>query len=152
MSAEDPCWRVAKECTAASLRRASRSVSNAFDKALAPAGIRSTQFSLLVALHLAGKMSLTGLASRLGLDRTTLTRNVRPLLRERLVREAPAQDGRLRLLALTDAGEKLVKRTLPLWELAQRSVTEEMGEKRWAGFMKELESVAAMPAGGSVSD
>jgi DNA-binding MarR family transcriptional regulator len=127
-------------------------VSNAFDKALAPAGIRSTQFSLLVALHLAGKMSLTGLASRLGLDRTTLTRNVRPLLRERLVREAPAQDGRLRLLALTDAGEKLVKRTLPLWELAQRSVTEEMGEKRWAGFMKELESVAAMPAGGSVSD
>jgi DNA-binding MarR family transcriptional regulator len=146
MSEEDPCWRVAKECTAASLRRASRLVSNAFDRALAPAGIRSTQFSLLVAIHLAGKMSLTALASRLDLDRTTLTRNVQLLIRQRLCREARGLDRRQRFLTLTGAGERLVKRTLPLWELAQRSVIAGMGETRWVSFTKELESIAAVAA------
>ena len=91
MTAADPFWRVASECTAAKLRRASRSVANAFDRALSPSGIRSTQFSLLVKIHLVGKMSLTGLASKAGLDRTTLTRNIDPLLRERLVREVPEE-------------------------------------------------------------
>lgn len=152
MTVDDPFWRVARECTAAKLRRASRSVANAFDEALSPSGIRSTQFSLLVTIHLAGKMSLTGLASKAGLDRTTLTRNIKPLLRERLVREVPGKDRRLRLLALTDAGERLVKRTLPLWELAQRAVIDGMGEKRWASLIKELESVAAMTADRSVSE
>ena len=144
MRADDPLWRVARECTAAKLRRASRSVANAFDDAVRPAGIRSTQFSLLVTIHLGGEMSLTSLASKVGLDRTTLTRNIRPLLRERLVREVPGKDRRLRVLALTDAGEKLTRRTLPLWEVAQRAVVEGMGEKRWAGLIKELEAVAAI--------
>ena len=149
MTTDDPCWRVARECTAATLRRASRALSNAFDQTLAPAGIRSTQFSVLVAIHLAGRMSLTGLASRLGLDRTTLTRNLGPLRRERLVRETPAEDRRVRFLALTPAGEQLVKRALPLWAFAQRSVIERMGPRRWGTFMRDLESVAASATGGS---
>jgi DNA-binding MarR family transcriptional regulator len=141
---QDPCWRVANECAAAKLRRASRLVSNAFDKAVAPVGIRSTQFSLLVAIHLAGKMSLTDLAARLDLDRTTLTRNVQLLMREGFCREAAVTDRRRRLLTLTEAGERLVKRTFPLWEAAQRSVVAGMGERRWARLTKELESVAAV--------
>jgi DNA-binding MarR family transcriptional regulator len=146
MVINDSLRRVSEECTAASLRRASRAVSNAFDETLAPAGIRSTQFGLLVAVRLAGEMSLTALAARLALDRTTLTRNLAPLLREGLLRRVPSKDRRVRLLALTATGGRVVEGALPLWEKAQRSIVEGLGLTHWNGLIKELELVEAVSA------
>jgi DNA-binding MarR family transcriptional regulator len=147
----DPYLRVAMECTAAKLRRTSRALSNAFDERLAPAGIRSTQFSLLVAVRLAGGMSLTGLAERLALDRTTLTRNLKPLLREKLLRRAPSKDRRVRLLALTAAGERVMALALPLWEQAQQSIVEGLGAADWARLVEELASVEALSPQGAAT-
>jgi DNA-binding MarR family transcriptional regulator len=143
---DDPCWQVATECTGATLRRAAREVSTVFDRALAPTAIRSTQFSLLVAVHLAGEMSLSALASRLGLDRTTLTRNFKPLLRDGLLRQVKDPDRRFRRLTLTAAGERMVQRALPLWEQAQRSVIERLGQARWANLIRELKAMEAVVA------
>ncbi len=91
-------------------------------------------------------MSLSGLASRLGLDRTTLTRNFKPLLRDGLLRQVKDPDRRFRRLTLTAAGERMVQRALPLWDQAQRSVIERLGEARWANLIQELKAMEAVVA------
>jgi DNA-binding MarR family transcriptional regulator len=135
------CWRAARECTANSLRRASRQISAFFDDAMADCGVRGTQFSLLTALAVGGKMPLTRLADALALDRTTLTRNLAPLEREGLVASLPSADGRVRTVALTPRGQQALERALPKWEGAQRRVVAALGERRWKTLMSTLRSL-----------
>ena len=90
MSSQEHLLRVARECTGASLRRAARAISGLYDARLAETGLRGTQFSLLVAIALAGEPPVTMLAERLGLDCTTMTRNLAPLERDGLVEDAAA--------------------------------------------------------------
>ncbi|HEX4386850.1 MAG TPA: MarR family winged helix-turn-helix transcriptional regulator [Myxococcales bacterium] len=135
------CARVARECTANSLRRASRQVSAAFDKAIEDTGLRGTQFTLLTALAIGKEMPLTRLAEVLSLDRTTLTRNLAPLEREKLVESRATPDGRVRKVALTERGQQALERALPRWEAAQKRVVDSLGERRWKELMAVLESM-----------
>jgi len=107
------------ECLCTKLRKASRAVTQRYDEALAHTGIRSTQFSVLVGLAHAPEVRLSRLAEALVMDRTTLTRNLVPLVRDGLVEERPAADGRVRLFALTGKGKKRFERALPAWRVAQ---------------------------------
>ena len=66
-------------CTFANLRKASRTVSQAYNDALRPAGLKATQFTLLATLNKRGEVSVSELAAALVMDRTTLTRNLKPL-------------------------------------------------------------------------
>jgi DNA-binding MarR family transcriptional regulator len=122
---------VEADCLCMKLRKASRAVTQRYDEALADTGIRSTQFSLLVALAHAPEVPLSRLAEALVMDRTTLTRNLTPLVRDGLVEERPAADGRVRLFALTGKGRKSFERALPGWKAAQshmvRALAEEVG-------------------------
>ncbi len=90
-------------CALANLRQVMRSVSQAYDAALKPCGLRATQFTLLAVQAKRGPMPLTGLAD-IVVDRTTLTRNLRPLTRDGLVVSTPQEDQRVRELASTDKG------------------------------------------------
>ena len=135
------CARAARECTANTLRRASRQVSAAFDAALAGTGLRGTQFTLLTALTVGGEMPLTKLADVLSLDRTTLTRNLLPLERDGLVESRPSGDGRVRKVALTRRGQEALGRALPRWEAAQRRVVDGLGERKWKELMSALQSL-----------
>jgi DNA-binding MarR family transcriptional regulator len=135
------CARVARECTANSLRRASRQVSAAFDEAIAETGLRGTQFTLLTALAIGKEMPLTRLAEVLSLDRTTLTRNLAPLERDKLVESRATPDGRVRKVALTERGQQLLLRALPRWEAAQRRLVDSLGERKWKELMSTLASM-----------
>src|SRR5262249_6017703 len=73
------CREIADTCTFFSVRRASRVVGKIFDEALRPAGLRATQFSLLVGLGMVESATVTRMADSLALDRTSLTRNLAPL-------------------------------------------------------------------------
>lgn len=132
------CRRVARECTANNLRRASRQLSASFDQAIAESGLRGTQFTLLTALVVGGAMPLTVLADALALDRTTLTRNLAPLERDGLVASIPSPDGRVRTVALTQRGQQALERALPRWEAAQRRVVASLGERHWRDLMSTL--------------
>jgi len=132
--------RVRTECTGSNLRRATRAVSRIYDEALGPAGLRGTQFSLLIALSFFKEAPLLRVAEELGLDRTTLTRNLQPLERAGLVASSPGKDQRVRLLRLTDAGQRTLQRAYPLWEEAQAKVVNALGQRRW---MTLLEGLAA---------
>ena len=116
-------------CHCLALRQASRTVTNGYDAALAPAGLRVTQFSILLTLSERSPMTVNELASKLVLDRTTLTRNLKPLERDELLSTGPGEhDARERLIALTDAGRDKLAEALPRWREAQAVFETQIGK------------------------
>jgi DNA-binding MarR family transcriptional regulator len=110
---------VRQSCLSMAVRQAARTLTQRYDAALSRNGIRSTQFSLLVALAQAPSLPLSRLARAVVMDRTTLTRNLAPLVRRGLVGESGAKDKRVRSYALTARGKQLLTRALPDWKSAQ---------------------------------
>jgi DNA-binding MarR family transcriptional regulator len=123
-------------CMCASFRRASRALTQLYDEALRPVGLRATQFTILQALSLAGEVSQGGLAQILAMDSTTLTRTLRIMGREGWIAERRGEDRRERLLRLAKAGRHQFKRALPSWEKAQAQLGRQQGDKRWHALMK----------------
>jgi DNA-binding MarR family transcriptional regulator len=131
--------RVANDCTAASLRRAARALSSLYDAHLAETGLRGTQLSLLTAIALMGEPAVSMLAERLGLDRTTMTRNLAPLVREGLIVNAATGDKRVHSVKLTAKGRRTLEHALPLWDAAQARVSRALGERRRRDMVDGLE-------------
>ena len=110
-------------CAWSMLRRAARAVTAAYDAALAPSGLRITQFSILRRLARFGPLPVTRLAAEAALDRSTMGRNLDPLERRGLVRiEAGNIDQRERVAYLTSAGEAAIEAALPYWRKAQKRI------------------------------
>jgi DNA-binding MarR family transcriptional regulator len=121
---------------------ASRLVTRHYDRALAPAGLRTNDYSILARLDKEGPLSLGILAARLAMDRTTLSRETAPLIAAGLVQAQPDErDGRRRLLSLSDAGTARMREAHPLWAAAQASITEGFGAARTAGLIEELHAL-----------
>ncbi len=110
---------VPQTCACLNARRQARALTRQYDAALKPAGLTISQFSVLVGLKLAGPTPLQALAEAQGLERTTLTRNLRPLERDGLIRSVPGNDKRQHLFTLTQTGEHILAQAYPLWEKAQ---------------------------------
>lgn len=138
MSAE-PMELANLPCVCSQLRRTSRLVSVFYDAALAPAGVTVTQYALLARIGRVDGMSLTVLSAQLGMDRTTLTRNLGPLEREGLVTSQPGKDRRERLLHVTPAGKRKAAAARPLWLSAQSEFLNSMGPSR----LRELRELLA---------
>ena len=130
-------------CTCATLRKATRVVTQAYDSALQPSGLKATQFTLLSTLEIHGSMPLTRLAAALVMDRTTLTRNLKPLVGKGFVRIEAAADQRIRQVVLTAAGRRGWEGARLHWQSAQSRLVEQLGEKRWAGLIGDLSAVIA---------
>ncbi|MGI9026537.1 MAG: MarR family winged helix-turn-helix transcriptional regulator, partial [Burkholderiaceae bacterium] len=122
-------------CTCAGLRRLARRVTQIYDHVLAPSGIRITQFSLLFTLARSGAMAIGPLANVLDMDRTTLTRNLKPLIDARLVTLAPGKsDARQREAALTRAGRMRYEDAKKLWRRAQDDINRTLGTTQVASL------------------
>ena len=134
------------DCICFNLRKAARAASRAYDEALAPAGIRNTQLSLLALLQGAGRLSVRELADLAVMERTTLTRNLKLLERDGLVQSAPGADRRQRILQLTAAGRRMLETALPLWRKAQRAESERLGKARKERLLRDLTFAAAAPS------
>jgi len=135
---QDACFRVVAECACEGLRRTARAVTQLYEDALAPSGLRATQFPILVALAAAGPLPVTRLADALGLERTTLTRNMRGLQDLGIIAIAGGDDRRTRVVELTPEGSRCLSEALPLWEQAQGHVEERFGHVRLQGLHGEL--------------
>jgi DNA-binding MarR family transcriptional regulator len=134
-------------CALANLRRAARAVTRMFDEALAPSGLRSTQFTLIATVAAHETISMSDLADALGMDRTTLARNLGPLERDHLVRVEPGADQRVRLVSLTDSGLERLKTAAPLRAAAQRRVVSALGVDTFKNLLGTLDSVATAADG-----
>ncbi len=106
-------------CNCLAARKAARYLTAAYDKALAPASLRITQFTVLNKLARLGPMTIKRLAAAMAMDRTTLATNLKPLERDGLLVTAAAKDRRATAIEITEAGKAKLEEAIPLWILAQ---------------------------------
>lgn len=120
-----------RSCTCFRLRAATRRLTQRYDHALAPAGLRTGQFSILSFIsEYPADPSITQLADFLDMDLSTATRNLRPLIESGyVVQKTVTQDARRRELKLTAKGARLLEKAYPLWSEVQAGVIEEFGSK-----------------------
>lgn len=142
---------VPDQCHCSVIRKAARHVTQHYDRHLAPAGVTVTQFGILSRLDRYGPMTVNQLAARLGMDRTTLGRILKPLEREGLVAiAADPDDRRRRALSVTPAARNRLERARPLWWVAQESFEDAYGEAASedlkAALGRVLDTALAKPA------
>jgi DNA-binding MarR family transcriptional regulator len=125
---------------------ATRAVARIYDEALAPYGLRTTQYSILARLEVEGPAPVSRLAARLVMDRSTLAREAAPLVRAGLIAEEPGPDRRQRLLSLTAQGLSRLEAARPGWREAQRLVRDELGRERTDGLLGELRALVGAVA------
>lgn len=135
---KETCAQMARNCVDFNLRRAARKVTKAFDEALRPCGLKITQFSLLTAAYLEENQNVGRLAELMGMDRTTLSRNLKLLEKRGLVKLEPGQDRREVRVSLTSQGLDALEMAAPLWHEAQEEIVEGLGELRWEAMLAEL--------------
>ena len=129
-------------CACASLRRAARAVTQAYDDALRDSGLRSTQFTLLQVLDRKGEMIQAELGTFLVLDPTTLTRSLAPLAKQGLLRCRPGKDKRERIWSVTPAGKRRLTSLNEAWTSAQEHLRSQLGDTRWTRLLSDLAVVA----------
>jgi len=134
---------VSLPCACANLRRAARIVTQRYDQQLQPAGIKTTQFTLLQALTRTGGISQGNLGELLGLDSTTLTRTLALLRRKAWIRTKPGQDRREVRLTLTAEGKRKYLSALHYWQSAQRQLRRVLSEAGWKQMMESTILTAA---------
>ena len=129
-------------CTCANARRATRAITQLYDAALRPTGLRITQFTLLQALALTSEpMTQRALGDLLALDSTTLSRTLRPLERAKWIRRVAGGDARERRIELAPPGRRILERATPAWERVQRRLRTELGQRDWGALQELLTAV-----------
>ncbi|WP_044874794.1 MarR family winged helix-turn-helix transcriptional regulator [Pseudomonas sp. LFM046] len=132
------------QCLCTKLRRASRNVTRFYDDALVGVGLNVAQYSLLKHVTRLDQPSITSLAEAMGLDRSTLGRNLKVLEAKGLVQLEGGEDQRNRLVSLTPAGRKCIDAALKAWEEAQARMTERLGPEHRAALMALLDDLEYM--------
>ena len=119
-----------------SLRRTARALTQLYEQALRPLGLRATQFTILQVLSLAGEVSQGQLGAMLAMDSTTLTRTLEIMRRQGWVAERRGRDRRERLLSLAKGGETKLNRALPVWEKVQSRLRRQLGHQAWNNLLQ----------------
>ena len=136
------------DCNCLAVRQAARYITQFYDRYLASAGLRTTQYGILSRLKRHGPMSINTLAVELVLDRTTLGRNIRPLERDDLIAiESDPSDRRSKILRLTKAGDARFQRAQKRWAEAQRRFEGVYGGKQASQLREKLRAVVASELG-----
>jgi len=133
-------------CTCANLRRAARAVTRLYNRELKAVDIEITQFTLLMTLDTAGKISQGRLGKVLGLDSTTLTRMLDLLKTRGWVHAKEGKDRRFRIFSMTRAGGEKFRQALPHWKGAQDRLEKTLGATKVAQLTEILGKVAAISA------
>src|SRR5271154_4570130 len=144
MSVENPtAAEIYDACVCLGVQRAARGVARRYDEALKPLGLTSGQFSILSSLLREGSEPIGPLGGLVGQERTTLTRNLRPLEAAGWIEAMPdAKDARVRRVRLTDKGRDLLRAAVPVWRAVQRESNSRLGEAGWATLRPLLAALA----------
>jgi|ERR1700733_3921212 DNA-binding MarR family transcriptional regulator len=136
--------QTSSECVCAILRRAARSLTNVYDKALAPSGLRVTQLNMLNVLYRNSVASVTQVSELLGLDQTTATRNLIVLEDSGFIERVVHHDPRVKLLKLTDKGKKKLQTGVLYWQGIQKQIKSSLSEQEWTDFRTTLAKIEGM--------
>lgn len=135
------CLQIGRTCTCFNLRRASRIVTQKFDEHLRKVGVKPNQFTILMIAHVNKDILLTRMADFLGMERTTLTRNLSALERAELLTVRVGEDKRERLIRITSKGTALLEEAFPLWEKAQAEVVQTIGQEKFEKLFDILNDI-----------
>lgn len=136
-------------CVCNTLRAVTRAMTQLYDDALRPSGLRVTQFSILGLLARLGTANVTQLTQTLEIDQTTLTRSLKLLERQGLIERVTQADARVKALRLTATGTQAMKTAYPLWKRAQQRVLGRIGEEAWTDLQRSLASLLPSTEPGS---
>ena len=135
-----------RDCNCASLRRAARRLTSFYDSQLAPSGLHATQFAILALVNEMEEVSVNVIAERLGLDRTTAGKNLRPLEQAGFIEVVAARhDARQRAISVTRAGHAALKTAVPLWRQAQSRFEAANGADKAAMLRETLKELVLDP-------
>jgi DNA-binding MarR family transcriptional regulator len=137
---------VLDRCLCKRTRAAARAITRLYDEELRATGLRPSQVELLVTVAAKSELSISALADALDLDRTTLTRNLRPLEKRGLVALSPEGRHRTRLVTLTPTGEAALAGAVAHWRRAQEKMERRLGE---AGVASVRQAAAAITGSSS---
>jgi len=129
-------------CASFNFRRTARAVTQFYDAALQEAGLRSTQFAILVAIAKNQPVSISALARVLTIDQTTLTRSLRLLKKNGFIAISARSTMRQRFLTVRPKGRGALARSLPLWRKSHKEFVSKIGANYWTGLQSELERLA----------
>jgi DNA-binding MarR family transcriptional regulator len=143
MSSKELDMSAAENCVCFNLRWVTRAVTQFYDAEIRRHGLRPTQGSILAALMAKDSWNMADLSDWLGMERTTLVRNLRPLQRDGFVNVDGGGRGNLVELSITAKGRKQVEKLAPAWKSAQCAVVKTLGEQRWSAILSDLETAAS---------
>ena len=130
------------DCACFNIRKASRVVTQVYEELMTTTGLRGTQFTVLVMVAAYNTMTISFLADKLVMDRTTLTRTLKPLEKNGLIEiVAGEEDRRTRVVKVTEAGHEMLTIAMPLWRKGQEKIVKFMGEDRFGHLLSELHSL-----------
>jgi DNA-binding MarR family transcriptional regulator len=133
-------------CVSFNLRKASQTVSRLYSREMQDSPLRGPLFGLMMMIRRRGSASITALADDIGLDRTTLTRNLKPLEQKGLIQIERMTANRKEITLLPE-GEAAIQAALKCWSKAQAKVVRELGEERWNRMKQDLAAVMALGQG-----
>lgn len=135
--------RVERECVGFRVRKLNRMVSAIYDGALASAGLKTSQFSVLVAVFNREKIRPSELTKLLQMDESTLSRNVERMCAKGWLRLESDGDRRSHLIEVTDKGQALIRKCLPVWQQAQQEVSQRLGPDSVSALRSALRKLRA---------
>ena len=127
-------------CICANLRKASRLVTQAYDEAFRSLGLRSTQIIILINASKSAFVKVTELSAQLLMDRTTLTRNLKPLEKQGFIKVEVGADRRERNIALTAKGKNVLGEAFPLWQKKQIVFMKTVGKEGCADLLRKVDA------------
>lgn len=133
-----------ESCLSLGIRKANRVMSQIYDQHLADCNLRSTQYSILRVLYHRGEATGRDLRNFLVLDQSTMSRNLKPLLRDGFIVQSEGEDRREKPLKLTSKGRTLHKKAAPLWEKAQAEVKRRLGAEMSQQLLVVSDAIVAL--------
>jgi len=122
---------VAQNCMFTKLRQVSRYVTNIYSKSMKEVGLTPVQSSMMTAIKLLNNANINALSQALNMDRTTINRNLKPLIRSEIVYIGECEDKREKLVSLTKKGEDVYDRGYVKWKEAQHELENRIGKESW---------------------
>lgn len=135
---------IGRSCACGNLRRASRVVTQVYDRFLQSSSLKVTQFILLMAVRMLGPITITRLAEKMFMDRTTCTRNLKGLQEKNFLHFEQPEDKRMKKIVLTHEGNEILEKTIPMWEKAQNFIANEVGKDRMTNLIKDLSKMVSL--------
>jgi DNA-binding MarR family transcriptional regulator len=129
------------QCICKTVREAARTLTNAYDKALIPSGLKTTQFTMLNVIAHLSAASVSQLGEILDLDQTTVTRNLKILEDAGLVVRAAHHDPRVKLVKLTAQGKQRRQKAISCWQKIQEKIQSSLSDDEWTVFQTVLHKI-----------